>query len=177
MKKKYEAEIKRLVWTQLPLSAGGRRVKPRLSPLSRTHLPSLMFSYMFVFVQMSCRARGSFIFWFFLNDNGLKTQHGFLFPHLLSPLWSPCVLRSPSSSDLWLSELLLVCIMSSPSPRSIFSSRSPWSPRPAWHKKFIGQDVFRHRLVESDREIFEDEIWWDILNGGDVMKWDEMTVN
>lgn len=86
--------------------------------------------------ELQCKRQFIFFFLIFLrrNDNGLKTRHGFLFPHLLSPLLSPCVLRSPSSSDLWLSVLLLVCIMSSASPCSIFSSRSPWSPRPGWHK-------------------------------------------
>lgn len=59
--------------------------------------------------------------------------------HLFLALFSPCVLCSLSSSDLWLSELWpwLVCIISSISPLSILSSRLLWTPSPPVgdHKK------------------------------------------
>ncbi len=59
---------------------------------------------------------------------GLESGTVYLFP----PLFSPCPLCSLSSSDLWLSELWLwlVCIISSLSLLSIFSSRLPWTPTP-----------------------------------------------
>lgn len=67
--------------------------------------------------------------------------------YLFLVLFSPCVLCSLSSSDLWLSELWLrlVCIISSLSPLSIFSSRLLWTPRPPMgdHTKFAN---FRQKL-------------------------------
>lgn len=56
-----------------------------------------------------------------------------LFVHLFPELFSIWDLCSLSSSDLWLSELWLVCIMSSLSTLSIFSSKLLCTPRPPTH--------------------------------------------
>lgn len=65
---------------------------------------------------------------FFFLEGCWKSGPVYLFPLL----FSPCALCSLSSSDLWLSELWLwlVCIISSLSLLSIFSSRLLWTPTP-----------------------------------------------